>query len=121
MWRQPQAAQPEMELKISFANLADALAKHIGFGRRGFCIETPHGLREGPVVFVVDFQKDGITLSGQGVVRWVAPEERMAGIEITWLEESGRAWLSDYLARSRPLAVIPRSSGEDHATQQRTA
>lgn len=122
LWRQPPEAKQETQLKASFESLAGALKeKHIGFGRRGFCIETTEGLREGPVGFVVEFKHDGVMLSGQGVARWVAPEEGMAGIEITWLDDASRAWMVDYVARSRPLAFIPRTPGGDRVIRTKTA
>jgi hypothetical protein len=111
-----------MRLKASFDSLADALdERRIGFGRRGFCIETAHGLEEGPVEFAVEFRADRVVLAGQGVVRWVAPEESMAGIEITSLDNASRAWMIEHLARSRPLAFIPRAPGADRLMQTKTA
>jgi CheY-like chemotaxis protein len=122
LWRQPPGAAPEMKLKASFEGLAGALdERRIGFGRRGFCIETAHGLEEGPVEFAVEFRADRVVLSGQGVVRWVAPEEGMAGIEITSLDDTGRTWLIKHLAHSRPLAFIPRVPGADRVMQTKTA
>ncbi|HEX7286440.1 MAG TPA: response regulator [Candidatus Angelobacter sp.] len=122
LWRQPPGATPEMKLKASFESLAGALGeRRIGFGRRGFCIETAHGLQEGPVEFAVEFRADHVVLLGQGVVRWLAPEEGMAGIEITSLDDAGRAWMIEHLARSRPLAFIPRAPGVDRMKQTKTA
>jgi CheY-like chemotaxis protein len=117
LWRQPSESQPEIKIRHSFDNLASALEKNnIGFGRRGFCLETAQEPREGPVEFELVFQQEPVTLSGQGVVRWVAPEEKMAGIEITWLREPGRTWLCHYVEQNRPQAVIPHSARQDHTT-----
>jgi CheY-like chemotaxis protein len=122
LWRQLPGAAPEMKLKASFESLAGALEeRRIGFGRRGFCIETAHGLQEGPVEFAVEFRADRVVLSGHGVVRWVAPEEGIAGIEITSLDDASRAWLIEHLALSRPLAFIPRAPGVDRLMQTKTA
>jgi CheY-like chemotaxis protein len=121
LWQQQSPAQPPAKLKRSFASLAAALGSHISFGRRGFCVESEKELREGALEFALDFQKEDLALRGHGIVRWVAPQEHLAGIEITWLEEPGRGWLMQYVAQSRPQAVIPRSSAMDQATQKNIA
>ena len=87
------------------------------FGRRGFCIDTAHGLREGPVEFAVEFSDDRAVLAGQGVVRWIAPEEGKAGIEITCLDDASRTWVVDHVERSQPLAFIPGFAGRDSSLQ----
>jgi CheY-like chemotaxis protein len=110
LWQSPAGAAPETQLKTSFASLAAALQeKRIGFGRRGFCIKLSEALREGPVEFAVEFQDEPIVLSGRGVVRWTAPEEAMAGIEITYLDQQSRDWVIEHLKRTKPLAIIPSS------------
>lgn len=123
LWREPPIAAPEMRLKITFdSSLTAALKeKRIAFGRRGFCIDTAHGLREGPVEFAVDFKDDRLVLSGQGVVRWVAPEEGKAGIEITYLDDASRSWVVDHVERSQPLAFIPGFAGLDSSLQTNIA
>ena len=118
LWREPQGTAPEMKLKISFASLAATLRdKQIAFGRRGFCIDTAHGLREGPVEFAVEFRDDRLVLSGQGVVRWTAPEEGKAGIEITCLDDTSRTWVVEHVERSKPLAFIPGLARLDSSLQ----
>lgn len=122
LWRAPPGTAPEMKLKISFACLAAALEeKRIAFGRKGFCIETDHGMCEGPVEFAVEFRDDRLLLSGQGVVRWTAPEEGKAGIEITCLDDASRTWVVDHVERSKPLAFIPGFAGLDRSIQTKTA
>lgn len=122
LWQRPVDAAPESQLNMSFTSLAAALQqKRIGFGRRGFCIKPPQALREGPVDFAVEFRDEGIVLSGQGVVRWMAPEESVAGIEITSLDQPSRKWVIAHLKRSKPLAFIPSSPGLDRWVQSKVA
>lgn len=112
LWRKQPAVAPSMKLNASFPSLAAALGKKkIAFGRRGFCIESAGGLRVGPVKFAVDFQAERRVLSGEGVVRWIAPEERQAGIEITHVDDASRAWVVDLVKRSGPRPFIPGSTG----------
>jgi CheY-like chemotaxis protein len=118
LWREPPGAAPAMKLRITLPKLTTALQeKRIVFGRRGFCIDTAHGLREGPVEFAVEFSDDRAVLAGQGVVRWIAPEEGKAGIEITCLDDASRTWVVDHVERSQPFAFIPGFAGRDSSLQ----
>ena len=111
VWRKRPVVTPSMKLKASFTSLAAAQGKgKIAFGRRGFCIESGRTLRVGPVKFAVDFKADHRVLSGEGEVRWIAPEEGQAGIEITHVDDASRAWVVDLLRRSGALPFIPAST-----------
>jgi CheY-like chemotaxis protein len=121
LWRQPRNAEPILQLKVSFPSLAAALKeKRIAFGRRGFCIKTA-SLPEGPVAFAVNFKADQRIVSGQGVVRWFAPQENQAGIEITHVDDVGRAWVIDLVERSRPVSFIPGSTSRQPAARLKAA
>jgi CheY-like chemotaxis protein len=125
LWRRPRAAPAKTKLTASFASLESALegrdARRVAFGRGGFCLEPAEGLHEGPIEFALSFRADRRLLSGQGIVRWAAPEERQAGIEITHLDKEGCAWLMGLLKRSAPVATIPASTTETQARQYRAA
>lgn len=122
LWQGPPGAGADMQLKSNFANITAALQeKRIAFGRRGFCIETTSGLHEGPVEFTIEFKEDRLILRGQGVVRWTALEEAKAGIEITWLDDTCRAWMVDYVERNRPIAFIPGLARLDSPLQAHIA
>lgn len=125
LWRHPAGAAARMKFKTRFAGLTSALdgreGKKLAFGRKGFCIEPAGGLHEGPLEFVLDFKADRRLLSGQGVVRWTAPEEQQAGIEIMHLDEEGCAWLVNFLKQQAPLASIPSSTGEASAQRYHVA
>jgi CheY-like chemotaxis protein len=112
LWSAAPAAAPATKLHTSFPSLPAALAEQrLAFGRRGFCIKSPCPLPEGPVAFAVEFKDDGRVLSGQGVVRWTAPQERQAGIEITVLDDASRNYVLDLVKRNAPIAFIPGSTG----------
>jgi two-component system chemotaxis response regulator CheY len=122
LWRELPETAPEMQLKISMESLASALEeKRIAFGRRGFCLAFPDSLHEGPLEFTLEFQSDQRALSGHGVVRWIAPEEHQAGIEITYLDDAGRGWLIDLLEQSAPVAFIPGTTGMQEIPGVKTA
>lgn len=122
LWRQPPGAHPGMKLQASFQSLAAAQEeKRIAFGRRGFCIRSAGGLREGPVEFTVNFEADRCVLAGQGVVRWTAPEEGEAGIEMAHVDDASRAWVLDLVKRTGPVPLIPRSTGMERAPRLEVA
>jgi CheY-like chemotaxis protein len=122
LWRNPPSATLETKLEITFRSLTDAMKENrIGFGRRGFCIDTAAGLREGPVEFTMEFKDDRLVLSGQGVVRWTAPKEGKAGIEITCLRDASRIWMIDHVKRNRPLAFIPGFVGDNSSLETEVA
>jgi len=122
LWRLPGGAAPETHLKTGFPSLATALRKkRIAFGRRGFCIKLPYVPHEGPLQFAIKFRDEGIVLSGLGVVRWVASEVDVAGIEITCLHQPGRDWLIAHVEQSRPQAFIPSFPGVAHRLQSKVA
>jgi CheY-like chemotaxis protein len=121
LWRQPPGARPRMRLKARFPSLGAAQEeKGIAFGRRGFCIRSAN-LREGPVEFAIEFEADRCVLAGQGVVRWTAPEEGQAGIEIVYVDDASRAWLLDLVKRTGPVPFIPRSAARHAASSLEAA
>jgi CheY-like chemotaxis protein len=122
LWQKQPAAAPTMKFHASFSSLEVALDKKgIAFGRRGFCIESAGDLHVGPVKFAVNFKADRLFLSGEGIVRWIAPQEGQAGIEITHLDDVSRGWVVDLLKHSGSLAFIPASTGSGHAPRLRAA
>lgn len=121
LWRQTRDVLPNRQLKVSFPSLGAAFKeKRIAFGRRGFCIESA-ALHEGPVEFAVDFKADQRVLSGQGVVRWAAPQDRQVGIEITHVDDASRAWVIDLVEQSRPISFIPGSTGMQAGSRLKAA
>jgi CheY-like chemotaxis protein len=117
LWREPRRPGVAARIKGRFASLASALeAEKLALGRKGFCIEKGGSLSEGPVDFTLNFKDEGRIFAGQGEVRWTAPEERQAGIEITNLDEPCRSWLVDLLKRDAPAACIPASTASAAAS-----
>lgn len=109
--RQPRRRGAEMKMRNRFESLTSAMdTKKIAFGRKGFCIHKPGGLREGLLDFTFELNEDRRVFAGQGHVRWTAPEEDTAGVEITYLHDSCRSWFLDVLRRAAPVASIPAST-----------
>ena len=116
LWSKPVEFSSEDVLAASpvclakFTSLADALHDgQIAFGRGGFCLQTSHRFREGPVQFKLDFHADHKTVSGVGVVRWTSQAENLLGIEILYVEDQGRAWMAKLVEDKKLEAYIPRA------------
>jgi len=112
LWREPPTGTALMHLKTDYESLAAAVReKRIAFGRRGFCIAGASTLHTGPVDFALGFKADHRIISGQGTVRWTAPQDKQAGVEITHLDDAARAWMINLVQRDQPLPFIPASTG----------
>jgi CheY-like chemotaxis protein len=112
LWQQPDVSTGRhTQLTTTFESLDAALReKRIAFGRRGFCIEGMSSLPEGPIDFTLDFKADQHVISGRGTVRWTAPEDRQAGVEITQLDDASRPWMIQLTKRYQPRPYIPGST-----------
>jgi CheY-like chemotaxis protein len=109
LWQTPLDLAAYPTLAGSFGSLAAALQEHrIAFGRGGFCIETEQLLAEGPINIDLDFKADQYVLSGQGIVRWLAHQERQMGIELTYVAEKSRARAVQLTERS--VSFLPRTA-----------
>lgn len=112
-WRQPLDLSACPVLRRTFASLSEALGQHrIAFGRGGFSIEGGRFLTEGPVTIELNFKADGYVLSGQGMVRWLVPEEDQIGIELTYVAEASLPRLLEITAMAQ--SFIPRSTGRTY-------
>lgn len=114
LWREPPSgALPQTKLEMRFPSLAAALESgHIAFGRRGFCIRLEEDLCLNLVDFKLEFQADRRIMSGQGMIRWTAPQEHLAGIEILYLDPESRPWVIDLLEGIKSVAFIPHSTAK---------
>ncbi|HEY7402146.1 MAG TPA: response regulator [Candidatus Angelobacter sp.] len=122
LWRKPPAGAAHMKLKSDFESLAAALEeKRIAFGRRGFCIQAANVLHTGPVDFVLGFKADQHIISGQGTVRWTSPQDKQAGVEITHLDDAGRAWMVRLVEQDQPRPYIPGSTGSVEPSKIKSA
>jgi CheY-like chemotaxis protein len=116
LWQTPANLATYPVLRRSFASLATAQREHqIAFGRGGFCTATDDLLVEGPVNIELEFKADRYVLSGQGVIRWVAHQERQIGIELTYVAAKSRARAVQLTERS--VAFIPSTTGCDYLTR----
>jgi hypothetical protein len=116
LWQTPLDPDSFPVLTGSFESVAAALHEcKLAFGRGGFCIRTEQSLREGRVNIRLNFKTDAFVVSGQGIVRWVAPQEHLAGIEIVYLSEESRAGVLRLMEPS--ISFIPGTTGRVYQVQ----
>jgi CheY-like chemotaxis protein len=111
LWRLARGDQPATLLDAVFSSLAAALSQGLlAFGRGGFRIHSRLNLREGPVELHLDFTDDKRKVTGQGIIRWIAPSEAEIGVEITHIDDKNRAWIIGLTGANASLSFIPRTT-----------
>jgi CheY-like chemotaxis protein len=115
LWSRPPAAAPSFTLRARFEGLAAARqAGLIAFGHGGFCVRSPApGQQSGAIGLALDFTAESLALTGQGILRWTAPEEGQLGIEISHLAENSLSWVSRLAEENETASFIPRTSAGD--------
>jgi CheY-like chemotaxis protein len=109
LWQTPLDLAGHPTLAASFAGLTQACQEQrIAFGRGGFCVETTQSMVEGPVNIKLDFRAEQYVLSGQGIVRWVAPERNRVGVELTYVAKESRERVRQLTERS--ASFIPSAT-----------
>jgi CheY-like chemotaxis protein len=112
LWAEPFRTTTLPALAIEFESLTEALRqKRIAFGRGGFCMTSKVPFpEEASIGFQLSFAGDGQTVSGQGIVRWCAAQDQLAGIEITRVSDPARAWVAGLARSNQTVSFIPRST-----------
>jgi CheY-like chemotaxis protein len=112
LWAEPFRSPPVPTVTLQFESLAKAIRKkQILFGRGGFCISSQVLFREGSLIgFELNFAGDEKLVSLRGIVRWCAPSEQLAGVEITEVREDGRAWVANLARANQSVSFIPSST-----------
>jgi CheY-like chemotaxis protein len=112
LWAVPFRTTTLPGITIELESLTAALRqKRIAFGRGGFCMTSKVPFpEESSIGFELNFVGDGQTVSGQGIVRWSAAREQLAGIEITRVSDPARAWVAGLARSNQTVSFIPRST-----------
>ncbi len=105
----PMATAPDLSLVVAFESLHSAVDQGlIAFGHGGICIRSELQLPVGDTVTLdVGFAADHHALSGQGIVRWIASDERQIGVEITCIGDADRAWAAELAEHNETVSFIP--------------
>jgi CheY-like chemotaxis protein len=108
-WSRP-PAPGGLPLNVALPGVSAAVEQgRISFGRGGFCVCFSSPMREGPVRFDLEFEGEDVSLAGHGLIRWVEPDERLLGVEISHLDEPCREWAIGVIAVNAGSSYIPRA------------
>jgi CheY-like chemotaxis protein len=108
LWDTEMAARPRQSMRIEARCLGvEASLDTIGLGRGGFSACTPTALSPGKVAFQLLLTDAAREISGKGYVRWYSRIDGKAGVELTYLEPSCRAWFAEAIAAASPRCFIP--------------
>ena len=108
LWRAEWTVAPRQSLVIE-ANRIDIAAslETIGLGRGGFSVYTLASISLGKVAFQLHLADAAIEIAGQGYIRWFSRSDNKAGIELAFLDNDSRTWLTDAIACESPRSFIP--------------
>jgi CheY-like chemotaxis protein len=109
LWLAP-AEQPVTEsVAFSFESLARANAHcEFSIGRGGICLRSSRAFLEDALVdLAIDFAQEGLTIRGQGVVRWCSLKDQRIGVEFVYLDPACREWVIPHMQGTAPLPFIP--------------
>lgn len=111
-WREPPADEARTTLSASFESVAAAQRQGmIAVGSGGFCLRSSFAAPVGdPIGLDIVFDAGRQVLKGQGIVRWSEPAEQQVGVEITYVDDANRGWVSALAAQNESRSFIPRSS-----------
>jgi CheY-like chemotaxis protein len=106
LWQTAMEIEPKQSITIHAQDMGEGMDS-IYLGRGGF--SAPYGgqLSLGKVSFECVFGSRQPSLTGQGYVRWRAPNEGTIGIEFAFLEEPGRTSVIEAIAATHPRSFIP--------------
>jgi len=112
LWAGPFRSTTQPTVKFHFESLGAAVqSRRILFGHGGFCIATQVFFPEASSIgFELDFAGEKQIVSLQGIVRWSAPDEQLAGVEITRVSDPSRRWVAELARSNQTRTFIPRST-----------
>jgi CheY-like chemotaxis protein len=104
-WTEPFTSEG-LQLHVSLPPVSEAIEQgRIAFGQGGFCLRCTSPIREGPVRFDLEFEREPISFAGHGFVRWADLDECLLGVEISNLDEP---------CRDRALHLISANAGPSY-------
>jgi len=108
-WAMP-AIPGGLPLHLALPGISAAIDQgRIAFGRGGFCLRCSSPMREGPVRFDLEFEGQGTSLAGHGLILWADPDEGLLGVEILALDEPCREWATNLITANAGSSYIPRA------------
>jgi CheY-like chemotaxis protein len=109
LWLSPAEAPATESVASTFESLEVALA-HCEFqiGRGGICVRSNRAFVEDALVdLAIEFAQEGLTIRGQGFVRWCSLKDQRIGVEFVYLDPACRDWVIPHMQGKAPLPFIP--------------
>jgi CheY-like chemotaxis protein len=113
LWLVP-AERPSTEsVASSFESLEAAIAQcEFRIGRGGICLRSSRAfVLDTLVELAIEFAQEGLTMRGQGVVRWHSLKDQRMGVEFVYLDPACRDWVIPRMQGQAPLPFIPGCGG----------
>jgi CheY-like chemotaxis protein len=110
LWQTPFSVEPRQQLQLEITDMEDTHFGPFRLGRGGFCVRHTKPMSLGKVAFRLSFLLEEREVTGHGYVRWYSQVEQTAGIEIVFLDENCRLWVSEKVRTSFPKSFIPQYS-----------
>jgi CheY-like chemotaxis protein len=109
LWLNPAEGPSTESVASSFASLEAALADcEFQIGRGGMCLRSSRAFVEDSLVdLAIEFAQDGLTIRGQGFVRWSSLKDQRIGVEFVYLEPACRDWIIRHMQGKTALPFIP--------------
>jgi DNA-binding response OmpR family regulator len=110
LWLEPLAATPAKIVHVTEPSLAEASGR-CGFqiGRGGCCFNWKEPIAEETEVQLdLSFDRDGLTLQGEGRVRWFDAKQSRIGVEFLYLAPESRQWVIEQMQGKAMFSFIPR-------------
>jgi CheY-like chemotaxis protein len=108
-WAEP-ANPAGLQLHVALPRLAAAIEQgRIAFGRGGFCLRDTTSFSESPVRFDLEFEGEKVSFAGNGLIRWVDPDQNLIGVEILSLDAPCRQWAIELINANAGSSYIPRA------------
>jgi CheY-like chemotaxis protein len=109
LWLIPRDGPLAESVASSFESLEAAIADcEFRIGRGGICLRSSRAFVEDALVeLAIEFAQEGLTIQGQGFVRWCSLKDQRIGVEFVYLDPACREWVIPHMQGSAPLPFIP--------------
>jgi CheY-like chemotaxis protein len=109
LWLTPAEGPVTESLECRFASVAKAGSPcEFRIGRGGICLRSSRAFVEDALVdLAIDFAEEGLTIRGQGVVRWCSLKDQRIGVEFVYLDPACREWVIPHMQGNAPMPFIP--------------
>jgi hypothetical protein len=107
LWSEALPTTPRQSLGLQFERIELGPDAPFCLGRGGFSVQSQKPLSLGKISFQFTFRSPLSKMSGEGYVRWYSRATQTAGIEFTYLDDTCRSTVVDFISAINPRSFIP--------------